>query len=670
MSSKLRRRAILFFGCWCCFGPGINALSQELPNLPPLLRADLEMTGYQPAAGSPAIILYYAVDTNNKDSSETHSMRIKVLRDEGRKHANVEIPYVEKYMQVEDIRARTVSPDGKVKEFSDVIYDRDIVKAKKYRVHAKVFTLANVQVGDVIEYSYRYSSKDKVPDAIKKQGQFYFSRGYTYPAAEWEVQRDLFLVHGRFTLQTVNAAPVRLFNVGLGSNLALGRLSDERYQLEVKDIPAFVEEEYSPPENATRKRLNVYYAAGFYTNEQYWVSNATDFAKEFDKFIGNSKKIAQEAARVAAEGHTPEEKLRKLYARAQAIRAMSYEEEKTDQQRKHEHLKENKNAEEVLERGYGYGHDIDLLFIALVRAAGFTADPMLVTSRRRNVFWEDYPYWDQLNALLVVVGLGSRYEFLDPESKFCPYGVLPWEEDGAGGVLVSARNARVGGTPLPKSSDAVTRFSAKLRLTAEETLIGSVQMTLEGQEALIERIGSNGEDEAKRREDLEEMLRTRLAQGATVKLTTVENWENMDLPLHLNFEIEIPNYAQQTGRRMIVPLGVFHAAETNPFASAFRTHPVYFEYPFETYENVEMELPEGLKVDSLPSPIKLEQSGVVYEFAAQDAGKSIKITRTRKMDGLGFPLDQYANVRAFYGRILTGDSQQATIDKQLSTATK
>jgi hypothetical protein len=85
-----------------------SADAQELPNLPAITPEDLALKDNPAATGSAAMILYYAIDTDNRNWTETQSIRIKVFQDEGRKYANVEIPYYDKDNHVEDIRARTV----------------------------------------------------------------------------------------------------------------------------------------------------------------------------------------------------------------------------------------------------------------------------------------------------------------------------------------------------------------------------------------------------------------------------------------------------------------------------------------------------------------------------------------------------------------------------------
>jgi hypothetical protein len=148
------------------------ACAQELPNLPAVTPEDLALKDNPAAKGSAAMILYYAVDTDNRNGTETESFRIKVFQDEGRKYANVEIPYYDKETRVEDIRARTMGPDGKIAEFTGQVYDREIVKARKIRVNAKVLTLPNVQIGTIIEYSYRLHFKEKIPDVFRHPASF------------------------------------------------------------------------------------------------------------------------------------------------------------------------------------------------------------------------------------------------------------------------------------------------------------------------------------------------------------------------------------------------------------------------------------------------------------------------------------------------------------------
>ena len=116
------------------------------------------MTSLPEAPGAPAVVLYRQVDRddNAKSGNEQNYMRIKILTEEGRKYADVEIPYFHDQGNIIAIRARTVRPDGSIVNFDGKAYDKTIVKARGLKYLAKTFTLPDVQVGSIIEYRYTY----------------------------------------------------------------------------------------------------------------------------------------------------------------------------------------------------------------------------------------------------------------------------------------------------------------------------------------------------------------------------------------------------------------------------------------------------------------------------------------------------------------------------------
>jgi hypothetical protein len=77
--------------------------------------------------GAPAVILYREVTKDDgRTPHEDTYIRIKILTDEGRKYANIEIPYFKDSGTVHGIRARTVRPDGSVVPFDGRALDQTI----------------------------------------------------------------------------------------------------------------------------------------------------------------------------------------------------------------------------------------------------------------------------------------------------------------------------------------------------------------------------------------------------------------------------------------------------------------------------------------------------------------------------------------------------------------
>jgi hypothetical protein len=608
------------------------AKAQTPPAWPPVPPEELALKDNAFDPGSAALILEYEVQTDNTKSTETTYKRIKIFREEGKKFADVEIRYFEKFTRVEEIHARVTSPSGKAEDFNGAIYDKEVVKLKKFRFNAKTFTLPNVEVGAVIEYSYRLHWHSDVPDVIKNPSRYLISEAIAYPAAEWDIQQDIAIRHGRFTLRPVKGARTATYSHDLPKDAVKRSLPDGTEELEVNYIPAFQKEEYSPPEENLKIRADIFYSLGMYNDTTYyWLSLARREAEYYEKFIGKPKDVQKEAEHLFHSGDTEETKLQKIYARVQQIRALSYEPEKTKKERKQESLKENKNVEDVLNRGYAFGNEINLVFIALARAAGFRAYPVRLAARNRAFFVVGRPDPYQLNSLVVEVMIGSTPKFLDPATIYCPDRFLPWEETDAGGIRVDRFDTKLETTPLPESKDAVTRRAGDFHLNPEGNLDGKLSVIYEGQEALQRRLKAIDQDEAERRKGLEDEVQHLLPQGGSAKLLSAEGWTASDAPLKAQFEIQVPSFASRAGQRLLMPVGVFHSSGQHPFASTRRTHPVYFEYPTEIYEEVKLVLPPGIQIEALPGGTKIERGTIRYESSAEKQGEALQLKRTFKM---------------------------------------
>jgi len=654
--------AILAFAIFATFDL-FMVRAQVPPAWPPVPPEELALKDNAFDPGSPAMILEYEVQTDNTKSTETVYKRIKVFREEGKKYGDIEIRYVEKFTKVEEIRARVTSSSGKSEDFNGAIYDKEVIKVKKFLYNAKTFTLPNIEVGSVIEYSYRLHWHSDIPDVIKNPGRYLITETFAYLAAEWEIQQDIAVRHGRFTLHPVMGARTVIHSHGLPKDVTKNVSIDGTRELEVNYIPAFQKEEYSPPEENLKIRADIFYTLGMYGDDirPFWLSLARRESEYYEKFIGKPKDVQKEADRLLQPGDNEETKLQKIYARVQQIRALSYEPEKTKKERKQESLKENKSVEDVLNRGYAFANEINLVFIALTRAAGFRAYPVRVAARNRAFFVAERPDPYQLNSLVAEVIIGSKPRFLDPATMYCPDQFLPWEETDAGGIRVDRFETKLETTPRPESKDAVTRRTAELHLDAEGNLDGKLSVSYEGQEALRRRLKAIDQDEAERRKELEDEVQHLLAQGGSAKLITAEGWTVSGAPLKAQFEIQVPGFASRASQRLMMPVAVFHSSGQHPFASTRRVNPVYFDYPTESYEEVKLELPLGLQIESLPSTTRIERGPTVYESTSTKQGNVVDLKRTLKMAAYYVPADRYPALKQFYEQIRAADEQQAVL---------
>ena len=99
----------------------------------PISPEELKMTAEPQAPGAPAIILWRQVDRDDRGltAHEKNYFRIKILTEEGRKYADVEIPFAKSSgNNVVNIKARTIAPDGSITNYEGKVFEKSIVKAK------------------------------------------------------------------------------------------------------------------------------------------------------------------------------------------------------------------------------------------------------------------------------------------------------------------------------------------------------------------------------------------------------------------------------------------------------------------------------------------------------------------------------------------------------------
>lgn len=649
---------------WCALLIILSALLLVSPRRPaladdwlPIDPAELKMTSEPKAPVAPAIYLYRQVDRKDAghgNHTELNYVRIKILTEEGRKYGDVEIPYSRAVTAISNIRARTIHPDGSVVNFEGKVFENTIVKSKTLKYLAKTFSMPDVQVGSIIEYRYILDFEDS---------HIYFSN--------WLISEDLFTKKAVFSLLPYERLPVQ-WNWPAG--LPVGSAPPKMDQLRVVrmtcvDVPAFRIEDHMPPENEVKFRVNfIYNEDGFESDsDHFWKKYNKKQYDQTEKFIDRRSAMESAVSHVISPSDTPDAKLRKIYARCQEVRNLDFE-RRTDQSQ--EKLKPNANVEDVWKNGVGSGHDINLLFLALSRAAGFEAYYVRLSGRSEYFFNPKRMNSQELDADTVLVKSEGKDLYLDPATKFAPFALMPWQETGVTGLRLDKQGGTWIQTEVPESSVSKVRRQANLSLNAEGNLEGQVIVTYSGLEALQMRLRHRFDDDTQRKEHLEEYLKDVIPAVAEAELTNQPDWSSSGDKFVAEYNVKIPGWASSAGRRVVVPLGLFAGAQKHVFEHTQRTYPVYFSYMFQTEDTMKIALPAAWKVDSIPQEVRLDAKALEYQIHADDKNNTLDVTRTLRSDILLLDANKYLALRDFYLKLKSADEQQAVLLPGANSAAK
>jgi hypothetical protein len=622
---------------------------------------ELKMTGEPQAPGAPAIILYRQVDRDDRGltAHEDDYVRIKILKEEGRKYADVEIPFLkESGNNIVNIHARTIRPDGSIASFEGKAFDKSIVKARGLKYMAKTFTLPDVQVGGVIEYYYTLD----LPE-------------YLLFDSHWILSDELFTKSAKFSLKpyTSNYANwhVRWSWQLLPAGTEPPKEGPDRIiRMQANNIPSFQTEDFMPPENELKARVDFTYTEDFDAKDatEFWRNRGKKLNGYVEGFVGKRKAMEQAVTQIVAANDAPEVKLQKIYARVQQLRNTSYEVHKTEQERKREKEKEGSNVEDVWKRGYGDGEDLTWLFLGLVRAAGFEASGVMVSDRLNYFFTPVTMDAHKLDTNVVIVKLNGKDVFCDPGAALTPFGLLPWAETGVPGLRLDKDGGAWMTTMLPDSS--ASRIVRRADLTLSETgdLEGKLTITFTGLEAMQRRQEEMHEDEANRKKFLEDEAKEHIPAGSEVELTNKPDWSSSTPPLIAEFKLKIPGWISGAGRRALLPVGIFSAAEKRVFEHTERVHPIYFDFPSEKEDDVSISLPLGWEVSSLPPPQNQDVHVVLYSLKAENDKGTLRLTRKLNLSILLLDPKYYSALRNFFQVVRTGDEEQVVLQPGKATA--
>ncbi|MBI3663347.1 MAG: DUF3857 and transglutaminase domain-containing protein [Acidobacteria bacterium] len=618
---------------------------QKKGEWPAISAEELALKSIPGVEGAHAILLYREEQKDDVEHFGSAHYRIKILSEEGKKYANVEILYLDRAARIEDVEARMIRPDGTAVNFEGRVYEKTVVKARGVKFLAKAFTLPDVQVGSIIEYRYR-NRWDR------------FSLFNT----TWLVQHELFTRRAKFSLRPYPYWGLKWISARMPANKDAAAGPDRVVRLDMENIPAPEEEEFMPPEAEVQMRIDFLYSNLIGINvEQYWKKVGQSNYGAYERFMDKRKAMEQAVRGIIAPSDAEEARLRKIYARVQQLRNLSFERSKTEKEEKREKLKENKDVEDVWQHGYGDASELNMLFAALARAAGTEADLVLLSERSRYFFDSNLPDARHLNTNVVEVLLGSKKLYLDPAAAFCPFGMLPWPETGVEGLRLDGTGGKMVKSPSPNSKDALTERRATLRLEPDGALKGRVEVTFEGHEALRRRLATQDDDEMARRKNLEDECSAWLPAGATVKLESVTGWNSSEAPLKAEFSLEIPGYAMVTGRRLLVPAAVFDAYGKHPFQHGKRRHAVYFSHPWQSLDDLTLELPTGYRVESVPAPRRGQFSYGSYEIIRESKESKLRVRRRLVIEGYFIPLENYGPLKNFFDTVRTGDEEQVVL---------
>ncbi len=302
--------------------------------------------------------------------------------------------------------------------------------------------------------------------------------------------------------------------------------------------------------------------------------------------------------------------------------------------------------------------DINLLLTAMLRKAGITADPIILSTRDNGLTYSAYPILSRFNYTICRVQIDGNTIFLDASKPMMGFGKLG-SECYNGHARVIDENCFA--LELNPESLSETKSTTIFMINDEKGKpVGSLQQVPGYYESyrLRNRVKEKG------KEQFFKDVQKGFGVDITITDNRIDSLEYFEEPVGVFFEFEMTGWTDD-----IVYLNPMFGEgyKENPFKSSQRLYPVEMPYAMDEVFSLQFEVPNGYVVDELPKQVIVkfnEQEDAMFEYRVSQSGNNISLRSRVRVKRAWFDPEEYETLREFFNLIVKKHSEQIVFKKK------
>ncbi len=313
---------------------------------------------------------------------------------------------------------------------------------------------------------------------------------------------------------------------------------------------------------------------------------------------------------------------------------------------------------DVIKKRAGNVGEINLLLTGLLQQIFIPADPVMLSTRNNGRVFTKYPQLDQYNYIICRIRIQNTYYYLDAAEPLLGFARLPLKCYNGFAKVISEDSAVAhldADTLREKRTVSVFIINDQ-----KEGYTGRITKDYGYYESLDTRHFIAGHSLS----DFEKKITNEISQeNMHVKNITIDSLDKIELPVSVKYDLDI----NLNGNEDIIyfnPL-LDEAIKKNPFAAAERENPVEMPYITDDLYLLNMEVPDGYKIDELPKQVKLNLNGTdgSFEYLISVESNVIQFRCRLKINRANFESDSYQNLRDFYAYVVKKEAENIVFRK-------
>jgi transglutaminase-like putative cysteine protease len=578
-----------------------------------------------------------ATTVGKSGSAETRFRYVvKLLSREGRSAARREV-YYDQETSLGKMRAWHLRPDGKtVKLENDQIENQSPPDELYSDSKTKLMHFPDVDAGSVVAFEWVQRARPFINQEyhyFQERSPVVVSRYRLKLPGGWRVE-PFFFNHSPIN-------PVIEGNTYTWELHALDPIKDEPLMPEMTSVAPYVAVSYFPSHGRVARK-----SFSSWQDVSKWASQLMDRQSE------PGQAIEAKARALTADTTSTMEKIEIVSSWVQKeIRYVSIQLGAKGGYRPHPPTL-------VFKKGYGDCKDKAGLLQAMLRSLGVSSYPVLVYSGDPTRVRPEFPSVLQFNhaILAIATSTGSNTEgetnrvgdlvFFDPTENLTLFGDLPYYLQGSYGLVVKGDSGEL--VQLPEAPAAANALRRDVTMTLDKSggIVAEVREVLSGQMAAIARRRAASAEPRDFASEIAAMV-ARSVPGSSVSQLEVDD----DYPkasLAVGIGVKSQSFANVSGKLMIIPPALFWAGPSPDFAASERQQPVVFDMRWTQEESVMITVPEGERVDEIPSNTKLDASFGRFSQTYKIEGKQITVERRLAVTNRIVGASGYGQLKRFF----------------------
>jgi hypothetical protein len=597
--------------------------------------------------------------------------RIKILKKDGIKQAIRPIVLkrdTTKKEFIDDVKIVVYyNENGKLK--SNKIEDSDILEQHISSNQSRItFDFSEVDIGSIIDINYAiHSSFYTINDLIIQEdiptNHFYAS--IAVPSIfhyKRELQGNPILKIKEDSKQIDLKATTFKTHFEAAADGALRKVSrDSVFQVtehiseyEIKDIKALKKEAYSPNLENHRWLISYELQSTELSNEgyKYYSKSWEDVIKQ----IYNSQLFLDALSEQSfLKSIVSEIKNDSLSQKEIVLKGFNFVKDKLSWNKGLSIFPEN-SLQSVYSKKSGNVAEVNLFLVALLRACGFKAFPVLATTKnhpvRRGI------REDAFNYVLAYVELDYEDILLDATSKNSMPNILPERVLDTDGTLIYAEDDYRNIDLFPKETSQINTI-LNVEISEKGKVLGSVSARRSNMDALDYR---NKMDNSSIEKYIDSLS---IKNKVVVENFKIENLNKFNQPIIESYDLEFRKDIDLNSDEVVFSPLFFLRINENPFKEDERSYPINFGYKQERKRIISIKIPEGFEIKLLPQSVKIslpEDIGY-FQYQISITANSINLVKEFKINQAVIPSHLNLELKSFFEQLIKKESEKIVFQK-------